>query len=321
MSLEQVTITDPTTGSKAVVLVGFGFNCYQFHAMVGGAPVDVLWSHPEFETGKQRPSHSGIPLLFPYPGRLKGKTLTFEGRTYPLDGDDTRGNAIHGYVLNRPWKTVEQTASRVVGEFRASVVDPEILKRWPADFLMRVSYELSGATLKSQITITNPDDKKLPIGFGSHPYFRVPLGPVGAGEAAGSGDDCIVTVPVRNYWELVDMLPSGKKLPADGSHDLAKGMRFADTKFDTVFTDVEFTGNRSTSTIADPKSGRKLAISFDDKFSQCVVYNPPHRQAICIEPYTCLPDQFTMAERGIISAPATLAPGATFTCAYEIGVS
>jgi aldose 1-epimerase len=319
MSLEQVTLTDSKTGSKAVVLVGFGFNCYQFQAVVDGSPVDVLWSAPGFETGKERPSHSGIPLLFPYPGRLKGKTLTFEGRSYPLDGDDGRGNAIHGYVLNRPWKVVEQSPSRVVGEFRASQVDPEILKRWPADFLLRVSYDLVGSTLKSRVTITNPDDKTLPIGFGSHPYFRVPLG------SGGSADDCIVTVPVKSYWELVDMLPSGKRPPAEGAKGLAAGMRFADTKLDDVFTDIAFTGassgKQATATIADPANHRKLSITFDDKFNQCVVYNPPHRQAICIEPYTCLPDQFTMAERGVIAAPHTLAPGAKFECAYEISVT
>jgi len=315
MSLEQVTITDPTTGSKAVVLVGFGFNCYQFHAQVGGAPVDVLWSAPGFETGKERPSHSGIPLLFPYPGRLKGKTLTFEGKTYPLDGDDGRGNAIHGYVLNRPWKVVEQSASRVVGEFQASKVDPEILKRWPADFVLRVSYELAGTMLRSEVTITNPDDKTLPFGFGSHPYFRLPLG------KAGMAESCVVTVPVGNSWELVDMLPSGKKLPAVGAHGLSAGMRFADTKLDDVFTDVAFGAGWATATIDDPNNRRALTVSFDDRFSQCVVYNPPHRQAICIEPYTCLPDQFTMAERGIITAPQTLAPGKSFVCRYEIAAN
>ena len=63
---------------------------------------------------------------------------------------------------------------------------------------------------------------------------------------------------------------------------------------------------------------RCLEVAFDDHFSQCVVYNPPHREAICIEPYTCLPDQFAMAEQGIIAAPQTLAPGQSTTCGYEI---
>lgn len=312
MSLEQVTLVDPKVGSRATVLVGYGFNCYEFQGVVDGAPVDVLWSHPNFASGKERPSHSGIPLLFPYPGRLRGTTLTYGGKTYELEGNDTRGNAIHGFCLNRPWKTIEQSAARVVGEFHASRIDASILSKWPADFRITVSYELRGNTLASTITVTNPDDKPLPHGFGSHPYFRIPLG------AGGSAESCRVTVPVRSYWELVNMLPSGKKLPATGAHGLAAGLNFPDTKLDDVFTDVEFTNHTATATIADGRSGRTLEVAFDDHFSQCVVYNPPHREAICIEPYTCLPDQFAMAEQGIIAAPQTLAPGQSTTCGYEI---
>lgn len=314
MSLEQVSLLDSAAGSKADILVGFGFNCYRFIAMVDGKPVDALWSAPGFETGKEKPSHSGIPLLFPYPGRLRGQSLNFAGGNYPLEGNDGRGNAIHGFCLNRPWKVVEKSDNRVVGEFQASKVDPAILKHWPADFIISVSYELNGSTLASRIVVANPDDKPLPYGFGSHPYFRVPLG------AGGSAAQCRVTVPVKNYWELVDMLPSGKKLPALGSHGLATGLAFPETKLDDVFTDVEFTDHTATASIADAGSGRTLEIEFDDQFTQCVVYNPPHREAICIEPYTCLPDQFTMTERGIIPAPQTLAPGAKLECGYSIRV-
>ena len=114
------------------------------------------------------------------------------------------------------------------------------------------------------------------------------------------------------------MLPSGKKLPATGSHGLASGLMFPETKLDDVFTDVDFTNHMAVATIADGRSGRTLEVAFDNHFSQCVVYNPPHREAICIEPYTCLPDQFAMAEQGIIAAPQTLASGQSTTCGYEI---
>ena len=36
--------------------------------------------------------------------------------------------------------------------------------------------------------------------------------------------------------------------------------------------------------------------TFDEMFRECVVYTPPHREAICIEPYPCVP---TAAELGI----------------------
>lgn len=316
MALEQATITDPTTGSQATILVGFGFNCYKLIAQPAGtAPVDVLWSAPNFENGTERPSHSGIPLLFPYPGRLRGTTLTYGGKTYELAGNDTRGNAIHGYVLNRPWKVIEHGGSRIVGQFRASERDPSILKQWPADFCLTVSYELVGSTLRSTVTVENPDAKPLPHGFGSHPYFRVPLG------RTGSGDDCRVQVPAKSYWELVDMLPSGRKLPAVGPRGLHDGLNFGDAKLDDVFTDLTFNGGRCRTSIVDPQSQRQVSVTFDDKFTECVVYNPPHRQAICIEPYSCAPDQFAMAERGAVPAVQTLAPGGRWSAAYEIAVS
>jgi len=314
MAFAEVKLVDAATGSSAVVLVGNGFNCYKFTAVIDGSPIDVLWSGPNFNAGEGRPSGNGIPLLFPYPGRLRGTTLEYGGKTYPLEGNDGRGNAIHGFCMTRPWEVVEKTDSRVVGRFQASKVDPEILKKWPADFILTVSYELSGTTLASSITIENPDDKPLPFGLGTHPYFRLPLGPL------GKADDCRVTVPVKNYFELVDMLPTGKKLPAVESRGLAAGMRFADTKLDDVFTDVEFSGGAVEATIVDPTNRRTLTVAFDSNFPHVVVYNPPHREAICIEPYTCVPDQFGMAAKGVVKAPQTLAPGAKFTCKYEMRV-
>ena len=315
MALEEVKLVDASSGSTAVVLVGAGFNCYKFNAMVGDAPIDVLWSHPNFASGKERPSHSGIPLLFPYPGRLRGKMLEYAGKSYELEGSDPHGNAIHGFCLTRPWEVVEHSAARLVGRFHASKIEPELLKKWPADFIVTVSYELSGGTLASRITIENPDDKPLPFGLGTHPYFRLPLGP------NGTADDCLVTVPVKSYWELVDMLPSGKKLPATGSRGLADGLRFADAKLDDIFTDVQFSGDQAAATIVDPMNKRTLTVAFDNAFSQVVVYNPPHREAICIEPYTCVPDQFEMVKKGVVEAPQTLAPGEKFACGYEIRIA
>ncbi len=61
--------------------------------------------------------------------------------------------------------------------------------------------------------------------------------------------------------------------------------------------------------ILDPDNGRRLLLTFDDQFRECVVFNPPHREAVCIEPYTCVPDAFTLDERGIATGLRTMAPG------------
>ena len=127
MTMQIIHLTDPASGAEASILAGFGFNCYRFRVQFDGRPIDVVWSEPEFETGLKRASGSGIPLLFPYAGRLRGKTLNWGGHQWPLEGDDHRGNAIHGYVLTRPWRVLEQSSRRAVGQFQASIDAPALL--------------------------------------------------------------------------------------------------------------------------------------------------------------------------------------------------
>lgn len=303
--VQTVTLEDGKSGATAKVLVGFGFNCYSYRPVVDGEPWELLWSATNFASGTERPSHSGIPILFPYAGRLKGQTLQFEGRSYPLEGNDGRGNAIHGYVLNRPWRIVERSEGRLVGELHAAADAPQVLEKWPSDFRLRVDYALEGGALTCEIIVDNPGSGRLPFGLGLHPYFRLPLGP------GGTADDCRVTVPVSQYWELVEMLPSGRRLAAEGSRGLAVGMSFAQTQLDDVFTEVAFDNHWARATIADQRSGRVVSYEFDDGFTQCVVYNPPHREAICIEPYTCVPDAYRLGQQAAETGLRVLGAGET----------
>jgi aldose 1-epimerase len=315
MQLEPVTLTDSDTGATAQILSGFGFNCYSFRPVVRGEAIEVLWSEPAFSSGETKPSHSGIPILFPFPGRLRGSHLAYEGHIYPLGSDDGLGNGIHGFVLNRPWRIIEMLPQRTTGEFQASVDEPGLIKRWPADFRLTVSYELRGNSLRCDLQVNNPGPGRLPFGLGLHPYFRLPLG------VAGRADDCRVTVPVAEYWELQNMLPTGRRLPATERADLAKTMRFADMRLDDVFTGLTTAGGEVRSTVEDPHSGRRLELVFDAAFRECVVYNPPHREAVCIEPYTCVPDEYELQAGGIDAGLRVLDAGESFHCWFQIGVT
>ncbi|HEX5447005.1 MAG TPA: hypothetical protein VFW87_24535, partial [Pirellulales bacterium] len=60
--------------------------------------------------------------------------------------------------------------------------------------------------------------------------------------------------------------------------------------------------------------------TFDDQFVACVVFNPPHRQAVCVEPYTMIPDPFALLAAGVDPHLRVLAPGGSFRTAIEIRV-
>lgn len=311
MADEIVKLRDPASGSEAAIAAHLGFNCFHFAVQHEGKLVEVLYSHPEFAAGAQRPSGSGIPILFPFPGRIPGTTFSWEGKQYTLETGDALGNAIHGFVLRRPWRVIERSESRVTGEFHAWKDDPSLKESWPADFRIRATYEVRGNQLIGSYQIDNPDNAPLPFGFGTHPYFRVPIG----GKSAG---DCIVWLPVTERWVLKEMLPTGKRKALPETETYESGRRFDELKLDDVFTGLLDTAGTTEALIQDPV-GLAMTIRWKaDQFRECVVYTPPHREAICIEPLTCAPSAVVLAQKGIDAGWRVLAPVKSFAAEVTI---
>jgi len=314
MTPQTLPIRDPSTGSSAEVLISQGFNCFRFTAMPAGRPIEVLYAPSDFASGQSRPSRGGIPLMCPFPGRIPGTQFTWKRKKYMLEAGDALGNANHGFVMSRPWRIIDQADNQLSGEFHAFRDDPSLKDRWPADFRLTAIYTLLGNTLHGHYTIENPGDVPLPCGFGTHPYFRVPL-------ASEKADDCIVRLPVTARWELKDMLPTGKRINLPDADKFQAGQRYADLTLDDVFSGLQFVGDWCEPSIHDPTSGRTITQRFDGAFRECVAYTPPHREAICIEPLTCAPNSFELTRKKIDAGLRTLAPGESFTACVEISVA
>jgi aldose 1-epimerase len=109
------------------------------------------------------------------------------------------------------------------------------------------------------------------------------------------------------------MLPTGRRLPAEGRRNLAGGLPLAEAQLDDVLTELSpHTAGQHLARIIDPRdprAGCALEVTFDAAFGACVVYTPGHREAICIEPYTCVPGRFGGDDWPIERALALLPPG------------
>jgi aldose 1-epimerase len=316
MNTQLVELSDPESGARARVSVSQGFNCFSWRPVLADGPREMLWAEAGFDSGEKRPSGSGIPLLFPFPGRISAAKYHFNGRDYELEPGDAFGNAIHGFVFNRPWRMVEQTEARIVSEFQAAVDDPTILERWPADFRIRVSYEVRDRELLSEIHYENSGEGPLPCGFATHAYFRLPLT---EGTAA---TDTVVTAPVHKFWELDRMIPTGLIQSVPPEKRLAEGLRLKAHQFDTVCTDLRPDADGLLRTkLTDPTNGRTVTQTFDASFTQCVVYTPPHREAICLEPYTCVPDAIRLTAEGHKTGLQILQPGESRQTTISMAVS
>ncbi|GAB4162473.1 MAG: aldose 1-epimerase [Planctomycetaceae bacterium] len=308
--MQPVTIRDTHSGSQASIAVHLGFNCYDFRAVVGDTVVDVLDASPEFSSGSERPSGHGTPILFPFPNRIRDGRMTWEGREYHLPESsvpyDNTGNAIHGFCLDRPWRVANQTENSLTGEFQLSVDAPDRLEFWPADFLLQFTYRVKGAALIAEVNITNPDHKPLPWGFGTHAYFKLPLSP------DSQPENCLIEVPVSKQWELIDCLPTGEISTIPANKNLQEGLRFGEVQLDDVFTGLPVDSQVHETLIYDEAAGLQLSQRFGSEYREVVVFTPPGRNAVCIEPYTCVTDAINLQKAGIETGWRVLPPGGTF---------
>jgi aldose 1-epimerase len=304
-----VCVLEDGCGNELHVCPALGFNAFHWSA-AGHA---LLYRHPDF-FNEARPTRTGFPILFPFPNRIRDGRFTWRGRSFELPLNDPAGkNAIHGFAAYRAWRVVEQGSDDrqawITGEFLGSRDAADAVHLWPADYRLRVTYRLAHNLLRVEAVVENPDCMPLPFGLGYHPYFRVePFG----GAAAH------VSLFARRQWELVETLPTGKH------HDVAtiRDVPFTDLKLDDLFTRLKTAGDGAVlvGSMRMP-AGRSFTMTASPEFRELVAFTPPHREAVCFEPYTCATDAVNLHERGIEAGLRVLEPGGRWSGWVEMALA
>lgn len=314
--------TEPSV--RVEVWPAFGFNAY--HWSVGqdqDSPLQLLYTDPQLFQNSS-PTRSGIPVLFPFPNRIRDGHFIWNGRTYELPcNDSTKKNAIHGFACRRPWRVVAQGTDEkgcwLTGEFHGSRDAADVRNLWPADYRLRLTYHLGAHALRLEAEVTNPDRVPLPFGLGYHPYFQVPFA------AATPPENFFVQATAQELWELRDSLPTGRRMALDQRRDLRRPRAFSTLTLDDVLTGLpESSGTEELilhGQLQDRGSGRELQVWASPAFRELVVFTPPHRHAVCLEPYTCVTDAINLEQHGLDAGWRVLPPGATWRGDVELRLS
>jgi aldose 1-epimerase len=321
-----VVLEESSGAAQAAVAPAHGFNGYRWQVRHPTAGLlDLLYSDSQqFVTG--RPTRVGIPILFPFPNRIRGGRFTWDGREYQLPlNDPTQKNAIHGFACRRPWRVVEQGADDrsawVTAEFQGSVDAPDARDLWPADYRLRVTYRLAARSFRVEALVENPDARPLPFGLGYHPYVRVPF------VAGSNGADYQVSVPASSCWELEETLPTGRRRPVSERPgcDLTAPRRFESLQLDDVLTDLPPAPSPAAGVLCPRGSviapgGLEVVLRASPVFSEVVVFTPPHRQAFAVEPYTCVTDAINLEQQGVDAGLLVLQPGQSWNAVVELAL-
>jgi aldose 1-epimerase len=248
---------------------------------------DYLHTEPGFpEQGKV--THSGIPVLFPWPNRIAGAHFDWEGTTYHVPvTEPATGAGLHGFACHAKWQVLQADTDQVTGEFLLSRDAPEHAADWPADAGIRVTYVLAERSLTVRATVFAPGNEALPFGLGFHPYLRVP----------GSFDQWLLQCDATRHWPLRDMIPTGEVLPVPPDLDFRRPRSIGDAHLDDVLTCLpEATGMSRRAALIGPEVS--IEVSSDPAFGDYVLFTPGSRDAVAIEPYTCTTDAVHMDSRG-----------------------
>ena len=277
----------------------------------------MLVAAGDFADSPRSTAGNGIPILFPYPNRIRDGTYAFKGRKFKLPLNNGP-NAIHGFAVDAPWEVIEHRADSdsafIVGRYQISRSSPRMLANWPTDAVLQVRYALTGQRLTMTVTVSNPTAADLPYGFGIHPYFRLPFAP------GGQPDRTRVILPAAKFWVLQDFLPTGEIRPVDDRLDFRKGQSMVGLKLDDVLTDLEFRGERAFCRLIDEQKNAEFLLGFDGDFRELVVYTPPGRaDVIALEPYTQTTDAINLQAQGVAAGLRILGHDAqdTFTITME----
>ena len=246
--------------------------------------------------------------LSPFAGRIKAGTYSLRDKVYslPLNYPEER-NACHGFVFDKKFEfTKSETSDQHASvSFRYQYAGD--CPGYPFPYDIELHYILAeGDGLVCATKIINRSDAEIPLSDGWHYYFDI-------GEKV---DDVKIAM---NSDEIIEVdsqrIPTGSRKDA---HDFASAAPIGSRHFDSCFA-VSTSGGRAVTRMISEKQNLTLNIwqdTGDHQYNYLVLYTPPDRRSLAIEPMTSNVNSFNNGE-GLLLLP----PGCdhTLRCGISIG--
>jgi galactose mutarotase-like enzyme len=254
----------------------------------------------------------GVPILAPWAnrlGRMAYAVVHEGGGVRRIDVNpktphlrfDAFGQPIHGLLRGSPdWEVVAADAGPMEATITATLdFDQRRVDFSAFPFEHRIDFKATlratSLTFSTEIHAIGQDE--VPIAFGWHPYLSIPGLP-------------------RREWEVyfpfTRRCPLGPTLLPEGTREDVEPIigQLGERRLDDLFADV---ANGTTAFIRG--NGRRMSIRFDTGYDWAILYGPPHRDHICVEPMTAASDPFSGQD------PMEVVPrGKSFRAAFTISV-
>lgn len=258
----QANIELNLNGTKATISLENGAAISAFSVRSQSGEKILMTMHPRhrFENA----------WLFPFPNRLKNGRFEFEGKEYqfPLNDDDQRPNALHGFINNKHFSLVNHSekSCELIFNYKGE------LAYYPFPCTIKIRYELIENGLNTEVIIENKGTTQMPFGLGWHPYFDI-----------NEGVDLVkLKMPCSAIIELDESgIPKGSEHPSYCFEELSS---LAKRNLDDCFR-VSHSGKNITE--VQFSTGETLQVWQKEEYPFIQVYTHPERRSLAVEPMSC----------------------------------
>lgn len=296
--LTEYIIQESTLGNRFVVIPELGGIVRQLSLRKGLTLFSVLKTPPT-PHALVEDTKSASELLFPFASRIPEGKYKFLGKEYQLaKNEPDTTNAIHGLVRKHSFDFEEQSINQDSASIKFSYSLKD-LEGYPFDVEFSVQYTLyqdGRFTLKYEAT--NVGSEPCPAMFGWHPYFLL---------GNETTDAWKINIPSDHIVDFDDnMIPVGTK-PFTYEQPMLLYRKVLDNCFivksdkKSAITEL-ISDNQHVTLKIEQETG-------EGKFNYLVIYTPPAKDCVAIEPLTGNVNAFNNGEGLNILAPGNSISG------------
>jgi galactose mutarotase-like enzyme len=196
----------------------------------------------------------GIPILFPFAGRLHDDTLIVDGQRFPM--------AQHGFARRMAWHIAGSATDGAASMTLTLDSSEATLATWPFPFRLTFRYELRDGALTIRQQFGNVGDRTFTIHPGLHPYFFV--------ESARKSAAAVTSDGLTAYDNR-----TGLTGPLAFPLDLAAGE-----------LDLQILDHRAPTVGLTRPDAPPLVLTLGPEQRVVTVWTLPGRDFVCVEPWT-----------------------------------
>lgn len=225
-------------------------------------------------------------LLFPFPNRLENGVYEWDGKTYQFPINDLQTNSrLHGFGVDKKMEVPAILLEDEEATIHCQYMDVGDNEGFPWPFTFEVRFRIANpGTLEVEMLVQNDAEKKIPFGFGWHPYFQI----------SDKIEQVQLKLPPCDLIGINEvMIPTGKRYTYQ-EFEQKKAIGVA--VLDNCFALSEKNGIAEVFLDGEKGNLRYWQETGPGKFNFIQLFTPAGRDTIAIEPMTCNIDAFNNGE-------------------------